>query len=170
MMEVLTDFATVQYFGVQTVSVGVYKVWKGSYDFASAAQLASLVLLFAVAVLAGERLMRGRARFTQQRRPRHAASSPCRSRAARPGWPPPPACSRSAVELLRPRRAGWPGWAVDHARGDGPPALDSGFAEALANCMSVALVAALTCVAAGSARSATRCGWAAAGWPRARPS
>ena len=36
MMEVLTDFATVQYFGVQTVSVGVYTVWKGSYDFGSA--------------------------------------------------------------------------------------------------------------------------------------
>jgi len=65
MMEVLTDFATVQYFGVRTVSVGVYSVWKGTYDFASAVQLSTLVLLFAVAVLAGERLMRGRARFTQ---------------------------------------------------------------------------------------------------------
>ena len=30
MMETLTDFATVQYFGVKTVSVGVYLVWKGS--------------------------------------------------------------------------------------------------------------------------------------------
>ncbi len=65
MMEVLTDFATVQYFGVRTVSVGVYSVWKGTYDFGSAVQLSTLVLLFAVAVLAGERLMRGRARYTQ---------------------------------------------------------------------------------------------------------
>ena len=66
MMEVLTDFATVQYFGVRTVSVGVYLTWKGTYDFQAATQLSMLVLAFAVAVLAGERLMRGRARFTQQ--------------------------------------------------------------------------------------------------------
>ena len=65
MMEVLTDFATVQYFGVRTVSVGVYSVWKGTYDFALRGPAGALVLLFAVAVLAGERLMRGRARFTQ---------------------------------------------------------------------------------------------------------
>ena len=37
--ELLTDFATVQYFGVQTISVGVYTQWKGAYDFASASQL-----------------------------------------------------------------------------------------------------------------------------------
>jgi iron(III) transport system permease protein len=68
MMEVLTDFATVQYFGVQTVSFGVYQVWRTSYDFASAVQLSSLVLLFAVGVLVGERMLRGRARFTQKDR------------------------------------------------------------------------------------------------------
>ena len=45
-----TDFATVQYFGVQTVSVGVYLVWKGSFDFQSASQLSVLVLMFAVPV------------------------------------------------------------------------------------------------------------------------
>ena len=66
MMETLTDFATVQYFNVKTVSVGVYLVGKGSFDFHSATQLSVLVLLFAVAVLAGERLMRGRARFHQK--------------------------------------------------------------------------------------------------------
>ncbi|MGP0221949.1 ABC transporter permease [Paenarthrobacter sp. NCHU4564] len=63
MMETLTDFATVQYFNVQTVSVGVYLVWKGTFNFHAATQLAILVLLFAVAVLAGERALRGRARF-----------------------------------------------------------------------------------------------------------
>ena len=29
MMETLTDFATVQYFGVDTVSVGVFRIWRG---------------------------------------------------------------------------------------------------------------------------------------------
>src|SRR5690606_38759305 len=66
MMETLTDFATVQYFGVETVSVGVYRVWKGSYNFEAASQLSVLVLMFAVAVLASERLLRGRARYTQK--------------------------------------------------------------------------------------------------------
>ncbi|HEX2179770.1 MAG TPA: ABC transporter permease subunit, partial [Actinomycetota bacterium] len=31
-LETLTDFATVLYFNVQTVSVGVYRVWKGMFD------------------------------------------------------------------------------------------------------------------------------------------
>jgi iron(III) transport system permease protein len=66
MMETLTDFATVQYFNVKTVSVGVYLVWKGTYNFPAATQLAGLVLLFAVAVLAAERALRGRARFHQR--------------------------------------------------------------------------------------------------------
>ncbi len=66
MMETLTDFATVQYFNVQTVSVGVYLVWKGTFNFHAATQLAVLVLLFAVAVLAGERALRGRARYHRQ--------------------------------------------------------------------------------------------------------
>ena len=66
MMETLTDFATVQYFNVRTVSVGVYLVWKGTFDVHSATQLAALVLLFAVAVLAGERLLRGGVRFHQR--------------------------------------------------------------------------------------------------------
>lgn len=63
MMETLTDFATVQYFNVRTVSVGVYLTWKGSYDLHSANQLALLVLAFAVAVIFAERLLRGRARY-----------------------------------------------------------------------------------------------------------
>jgi iron(III) transport system permease protein len=64
-METLTDYATVQYFNVTTVSVGISQVWNGMYDRNAAAELASLVLLFAVAVIAFERLARGRARYTQ---------------------------------------------------------------------------------------------------------
>ena len=65
-METLTDYATVQYFNVETVSVGVYRVWNGMYDRVAATELASLVLLFAVAVIFLERLGRGRARYHQQ--------------------------------------------------------------------------------------------------------
>lgn len=66
MMETLTDFATVQYFNVRTLSVGTYLVWKASFDVGSAISLAVLVLLFAVAVLGFERVLRGRARFSQR--------------------------------------------------------------------------------------------------------
>jgi iron(III) transport system permease protein len=62
-METLTDFATVQYFGVDTVSVGVFRIWRGTYDRDAAAELATLVLVFALLVIGIERMLRGRARF-----------------------------------------------------------------------------------------------------------
>ncbi len=65
-LETLTDFATVIYFNVQTVSVGVYRVWKGMFDRDAASELASLVLLFALALLLLERTLRGPARYDQQ--------------------------------------------------------------------------------------------------------
>ena len=65
MMETLTDFATVQYFNVQTISVGVFRVWKGMFDRDAASELAALVLVFALGVLLLERLLRGRRRYDQ---------------------------------------------------------------------------------------------------------
>lgn len=63
MMETLTDFATVQYFGVDTVSVGVFEIWRGQYDRDAASEIATLVLGFALLVIGLERVARGRARF-----------------------------------------------------------------------------------------------------------
>ena len=65
MMEVLTDFATVQYFNVETLPVGIFKVWKGEGNRVAATQLAVLVLGVALAVIVLERALRGRARFYQ---------------------------------------------------------------------------------------------------------
>lgn len=70
-MESLTDFATVKYFGVSTVSVGVHQVWVGMYNRDAATELAGIVMLFALAVIAAERLARGGARFHQ-----HAGGPP----------------------------------------------------------------------------------------------
>ena len=66
MMEVLTDFATVQYFNLNTVSLGVFNTLKGRGDRAAATELATLVLVFALAVIAIERALRGRARYHQR--------------------------------------------------------------------------------------------------------
>ncbi len=144
MMEVLTDFATVQYFGVQTVSVGVYKQWKGSYDFDSATRLSVLVLLFAVAVLAGERLLRGRARYGQ-RGGRGRGLEPVRLR----GW----RAAAAVLTCLLALGVGFVlpvvrlvGWAVGEARRDPEGFLDPRFGEYLANSLTVALTVAVVCV------------------------
>ena len=63
-LETLSDFATVQYFGVDTLSVGIYKVWRGQFDRPAATVLAMLVLVLALALLAGERWLRRGARFS----------------------------------------------------------------------------------------------------------
>ena len=145
MMEVLTDFATVQYFGVETVSVGVYKQWRGSYDFESASQLSVLVLLFAVAVLAGERLLRGRARYTQ-RGGRGSGPEPVHLTGAR-GWAATLVCLLAlGVGFLLPVLR-LTGWAIEEARRDADGVVDYRFAEYLANSLTVALVTALACVA-----------------------
>jgi iron(III) transport system permease protein len=65
MMETLTDFATVQYFGVDTVSVGVFRIWRGTYDRNAASEIATLVLAFALLAIGLERIARGRAKFGQ---------------------------------------------------------------------------------------------------------
>ena len=54
-----------QYFGVDTVSVGVFRIWRGTYDRDAASEIATLVLVFALLAIGFERIARGRARFGQ---------------------------------------------------------------------------------------------------------
>lgn len=145
MMETLTDFATVQYFNVQTVSVGVYLVWKGSFDFQAATQLSVLVLLFAVAVLAGERLLRGRSRFHQKSgRGEGLRPSPLKGWT---GWAAALAClAVLGMGFLLPV-AQLIGWAVGEAFASSEPLVDPRFVEYLLNSVAVALVAAVVCAA-----------------------
>ena len=86
-METLTDFATVQYFDLQTVSVGIYQVWVGQYDRAAASELAGVVLLFALAVIAAERVGRGGARPSTSTAP-DGRSRRTRCMVVRLRWPP----------------------------------------------------------------------------------
>ncbi|WP_253276442.1 iron ABC transporter permease [Synechococcus sp. PCC 6312] len=66
LMETLNDFGTVQYFGVDTFTTGIYRTWLGLGDRTGAAQLASVLLLFIFGLLLAERWSRGQARFTKQ--------------------------------------------------------------------------------------------------------
>jgi iron(III) transport system permease protein len=144
MMETLTDFATVQYFNVRTVSVGVYLVWKGSFDVGSAVWLAVLVLLFAVAVLAGERVLRGAARYHQ----RGGRGRGLERRALTGGrrWL---ACGAGvtvvAIAFALPV-ARLLVWALDAVLRDSGTVLDARFTEHLSNSVAVAAIAAVACV------------------------
>ncbi|WP_395020010.1 ABC transporter permease [Dongia sp.] len=62
-MESLNDFGTVQYFGVDTMATGIYRVWRGMGDPEAASQLAALLLIFVFVVFGFERWSRGRKSF-----------------------------------------------------------------------------------------------------------
>ncbi|MDP3892826.1 iron ABC transporter permease, partial [Nocardioides sp.] len=141
----LTDFATVQYFNVRTVSVGVYLVWKGGYNVQAATQLAFLVLLFAVAVLAGERFLRGRAQY-HQRGGRGVGLQQRRLRGGRAALATTAGMAVLSAAFLLPvvRLATW---AVTGLRSDASSVLDPRFGDYLANSVTVAAIVALACVA-----------------------
>ncbi len=63
LMETLNDFGTVDYFAVQTLTVGVYRVWFGMNNAPAAAQLASMVLALVLIMAALEGVARGRRRY-----------------------------------------------------------------------------------------------------------
>ena len=63
LMEALGDFGTVQYYGVDTFTTGIYRTWFALGDVGAAAQLSAVLLLFVGAVIALEQWSRGQARF-----------------------------------------------------------------------------------------------------------
>jgi iron(III) transport system permease protein len=66
LMETLADFGTVEYFGVDTFTTGIYRTWFGLGDSVAATQLSSLLLVFVAVLLVMERLSRKQSRFYQQ--------------------------------------------------------------------------------------------------------
>ncbi|MBF6058067.1 iron ABC transporter permease [Thiomicrorhabdus sp. HH1] len=66
LMETLADFGTVSLFNYSTFTTAIYSVWEDFHSLTAAAQLSTLLLLFAVMLLGMEKLSRGRRAFTQQ--------------------------------------------------------------------------------------------------------
>lgn len=60
LMECLNDIGAVGFFGVQTLTLGIYSAWLGQGNLGGAAQLAFLVLFIVFALLFIERRSRGR--------------------------------------------------------------------------------------------------------------
>lgn len=65
-METLTDYGTVSYFGYPTLSERIVVLWNTSFDSASATELASLMVILALGLVIVERSFRRQARFYQQ--------------------------------------------------------------------------------------------------------
>jgi iron(III) transport system permease protein len=65
LMEALADFGTVAIYGYNTFTVAIYRVWFGMFNRSAATELATLLLILTLGLLALERAVRGRARFYQ---------------------------------------------------------------------------------------------------------
>jgi iron(III) transport system permease protein len=63
MMETLADFGVSSYFGVDTLTVAIYKAWQGMGDRLAGARLALLLLLGSSLLIVFERKLRGRMQF-----------------------------------------------------------------------------------------------------------
>jgi iron(III) transport system permease protein len=74
MMEAMTDFGTVSFFGIPTLSERIVVLWNAEYNAGPAIELASMLLFVGLAFVLLERTLRGRAKYYQQggrgRRPR----------------------------------------------------------------------------------------------------
>jgi iron(III) transport system permease protein len=65
LMETLNDFGTVDYFGVQTFTTGIYRTWFGLGERAAAAQLAGFLLIFILFLILLERWSRNKMNMKQ---------------------------------------------------------------------------------------------------------
>ncbi|MGM0506593.1 MAG: ABC transporter permease [Bacteroidota bacterium] len=75
LMETLNDFGTVDYFGVQTFTTGIYRTWFGLGEPVAAAQLSAFLLLFILILILLERWSRNRMQMTQESGSRYRQSS-----------------------------------------------------------------------------------------------
>ncbi|MEM7253330.1 MAG: iron ABC transporter permease [Pseudomonadota bacterium] len=77
LMETLNDFGTVDFFGVQTLSAGVYDVWLNMGNLGGASQIAMVMLVFVIALITLERFSR-RNQVHYQSRPSQDTLDPYR--------------------------------------------------------------------------------------------
>ena len=63
LMETVADYGTVQHFGVQTLTTGVFSTWLDGGNAGGAAQIAGVILALILLLVGLERLGRGAARF-----------------------------------------------------------------------------------------------------------
>lgn len=65
LMEALTDIGAVRFLNFPTITDGIFRVWIGMRERDAAVEMAGILLVFALVIIAFERRMRGRARYYQ---------------------------------------------------------------------------------------------------------
>ncbi len=68
LMETVADYGTVQHFGVQTLTTGIFSTWLNGNNAGGAAQIAGVVLALILLLVGLERISRRNARFHRQSR------------------------------------------------------------------------------------------------------
>ncbi len=63
-LEVLSDYGVVSYFGIQTFSTAIFKSWFSMGDVDSAIRLAAILIIGVLIVMSGEKLLRGRKKYS----------------------------------------------------------------------------------------------------------
>lgn len=139
LMEALSDFGTVDYYGVDTFTTGIYRTWFALGDAAAAAQLSAVLLVFVLVLLVGEQQSR-RGRRYHHTTGRQGALPSYRLRGVRAGLAAAACIAPLALGFLVP--AGLLAvWTV----ADGRDQLDAAFAALAGNSF---MLAALTAVLA----------------------
>lgn len=64
-MELINDYGAVNFFGVPTLTEGVFRTWFGLGDRASALRLAGLMMILVLGLLSLEKAQRGRAQYSE---------------------------------------------------------------------------------------------------------
>ena len=62
-METLNDYAAVEYFGIPTLTIGIFRSWFGMHDMASALKLSSYLILFVFFILGIEKMYSKRKKY-----------------------------------------------------------------------------------------------------------
>jgi iron(III) transport system permease protein len=63
-LEILNDYGLVNYFGITTFSVAIFRTWFGLGDLDSAVRLASILMFLVLGILVLEKIIRGRKKFS----------------------------------------------------------------------------------------------------------
>lgn len=63
-LEVLSDYGVVSYFGIQTFSTAIFKSWFSMSDVDSAIRLAGILIVGVLIVMTSEKLLRGRKKYS----------------------------------------------------------------------------------------------------------
>ncbi|TCP63176.1 iron(III) transport system permease protein [Rhodovulum bhavnagarense] len=143
MMETVNDFGVVEYFAVQTLTAGIFSVWLESGNAGGAAQIATVILILILVLVALEKVSRRNLRFHNLGR-HHRPLIPIRLTGAR-AWAATLACALPvAVGFVLPVGV-ISAYALGNPEGWAAP----GLLRALGNTLMVGGIAALGTVAAG---------------------